>query len=147
MTVASKAVRDWFRSQVSSPGVSGCPFHDTVNRVPDKRTLSDLPVWCTLEFQNPIESRVTLGPEATFVENGQVNVIILGKSGKGDGPVLEKAELFRQMFQVVHVQVPNGPGVGYLHIDAPEPPSTDATESGDWFLASVSCAYTFEVTR
>lgn len=146
--MASVAVRNWFRSKVTSPGISGCPYHDTVNRVPDKRTLSDLPIWCTLEFQNPIESRLTLGPQATFVENGQVNVIVLGKSGKGDAPVLAKAELFRQMFQSIHEQVMDGPVVlGYMHIDAPEPPSTDATESGDWFLASVSCAYTFEVTR
>lgn len=146
--MSSVAVRDWFRARVVTPGITGCPYHDTVNKVPDKRILSDLPIWCTLEFQNPVESRLTIGPSATFLENGQVNVIVLGKSGKGDRPVLEKAELFRQLFQMVHVQIPNVPsGIGYLHIDAPEPPSTDATESGDWFLASVSCAYTFEVTR
>ncbi len=146
--MSSSVVRAWFRSRVDdTPGVVGCPFFDTLNKIPSKKDLSDVDVWCTLEFAGATEERITLGEPATFLENGQVNILVLGKSGRGDAVVLEYAEKLRDLFVRVHTGIPNGSGTGYVHIDAADPPNTDATESGDWFLASVSCAYTFEFTR
>lgn len=142
--MSSRPVRQWFRTTLAAvPG--GVPFKETVNSMPNPKGLPDL--WATVEFQNSSEQRMTLGGRALFREYGTVNIVILGLSGKGDEDVLDAAELYRSAFSNISVEIPAGAEVGTLRIDAPEPPNTDATESGNWFLASVSCPYTFDVVR
>lgn len=142
--MSSRAVRQWFRSFVPA-AVPSVPYYDTVNRMPDPTALPD--VWVTLEFANASEQRLTLGKRSVFREFGIVNVVVLGLSGKGDDAPMLAAELFRTALQEIAVQLSVGAEVGTLRIDAPEPPNTDATESGNWFLASVSCSYQFDVVR
>jgi hypothetical protein len=109
------------------------------------QNLPDL--WATLEFSNASEQRLTLGGQAIFREYGMVNVIVLGLSGRGDSAPMQAAELFRTALSGISLQIPVGIQFGDLRIDAAEPPNTDSTESGNWFLASVSCSYTFDVVR
>jgi hypothetical protein len=145
--VSSKAARNWFRSYLVAQ-VPSVPYVDTVNRAPDPSSLPD--VWFTLEFSNASEQRLTLGVPALFREFGVVDVVVLGLSGRGDDIPVDTAELFRSALQDIRLQIPvtdSVGGNGDLRIDAAEPPNTDATESGNWFLASVSCAYTLDVVR
>ena len=142
--MSSRPVRQWFRSTLAAvPG--GVPFKETVNSTPNPKNLPDL--WVTVEFQNSSEQRMTLGSRALFREYGTVNIVILGLSGRGDEDVLAEAERYRSAFSNISTQLTAGVEEGTLRIDAPEPPNTDATESGNWFLASVSCPYTFDVVR
>ena len=126
-----------------SPGVSGVPYHDTINTMPEPKVLTALVSWCTLEFMAPTEQRLTLGAPGLFRESGQVHVLVLTKSGKGDEAAVEASEAFRALFTGINLDT----GGGRLTIDAPEPPSTEPTESGNWFLASVICSYTYDVVR
>lgn len=142
--MSSRAVRQWFRAQIVARAPT-LPYHDTVNKTPAQANLPDL--WSTIEFSNAAEQRLTLGASAIFREYGQVTLIVLGLSGRGDDAVVQAAEALRAAFDGVSVQVAVGAEFGTLRIDAPDPPNTDATESGNWFLASVSCPYTFDVTR
>lgn len=144
--MSSIAVRTWFRNAVVARAPT-IPYFDTINRMPDPRTLADLAIWDTIEFSDATEQRLTLGGRAIFKEYGQVSIIVLGLSGRGDDAVLTAAELLRSAFMDVRVQLVVGAETGTLRIDAPDPPNTDSTESGNWFLASVSCPYTLEVTR
>ena len=126
--------------------VPSVPYVETTNTMPDPTNLPD--VWATLEFSNASEQRLTIGAQPIFREYGLVNVIVLGLSGRGDEAPMQAAELYRAALQNISAQVPLGPGqTGSLRIDSAEPPNTDATESGNWFLASVSCSYTFDVVR
>lgn len=125
--------------------VPGIPYLETVNQTPNQKNLPDL--WATLEFSNVSEQRLTLGPNAIFREIGQVNIAVLGLSGRGDSTVVSAAELYRAAFSSISERVVIGSGFGDMRIDAAEPPTTDPTESGNWFLGSVSCAYTFDVVR
>ena len=142
--MSSRAVRQWFRSFLPS-AVPSVPYVETVNIAPNPQNLPDL--WSTLEFSNASEQRLTIGSQPIFREYGIVNVIVLGLSGRGDDAPLQAAELFRAALLNLSVQLPVGSEFGDLRIDAAEPPNTDATESGNWFLASVSCSYTFDVVR
>lgn len=142
--MSSRAVRQWFRAAVLAK-VPTVPYYETVNRMPDPTALPD--VWVTLEFANASEQRLTLGKRAIFREFGIVNIVVLGLSGKGDEAPMLVAEMFRTVFENIVAQVPVSGEMGELRIDAPEPPNTDATESGNWFLASVSCSYQFDVVR
>lgn len=142
--MSSRAVRQWFRAQIPLR-VPTVPYRETINSMPDPRNLPDL--WVTVEFANASEQRLTLGDRAIFREFGLVNIVVLGKSGKGDDPALQAAELFRTAFTNVKEVLAVGAGTGDLKIDSPEPPNTDSTESGNWFLASVSCSYTLDVVR
>lgn len=142
--MSSRVVRQWFRAQVPLR-VPSVPYRETINSSPDPRNLPDL--WVTLEFANASEQRLTLGTRAIFREFGVVNIVVLGKSGKGDDTVLQAAELFRAAFSTVAETLAVGAGTGDFKIDTPEPPNTDQTESGNWFLASVSCSYTLDVVR
>lgn len=142
--MSSRAVRVWFRSFVPA-AVPTVPYVETINQTPDPRNLPAL--WATLEFSNASEQRLTLGSQAIFREYGDVNVVVLGESGKSDDAVLQAAELFRAALTGIAVSLSVGAGFGDFKIDAPEPPNTDATESGNWFLASVSCSYTLDVVR
>lgn len=142
--MSSRAVRQWFRAFLPAT-VPTVPYVETVNNAPNPKSLPDL--WATLEFPNASEQRLTIGTTALFREYGMVNVIVLGLSGRGDDGVMEAAEAYRAALQNVSEQVAVGIQFGTLRIDAAEPPNTDATESGNWFLASVSCSYTFDVVR
>lgn len=142
--MSSRAVRTWFRQQIVAR-VPTLPYFDTVNTVPDNKSLPDY--WVTVEFDNASEQRLTLGGQAIFREFGQVTLVVLGLSGRGDDTLLQWAEAVRTAFQAVSASVPVGAGSGVLRVDAPDPPNTDVTESGNWFLASVSCPYTFDVVR
>ncbi len=142
--MSSRAVRQWFRAFLPAT-VPTIPYVETVNTAPNPKNLPD--VWSTLEFPNASEQRLTIGVQALFREYGMVNVIVLGLSGRGDDAAIEAAEEIRAALQGIAVQVPVGAQFGTLRIDAAEPPNTDATESGNWFLASVSCSYTFDVVR
>lgn len=142
--MSSRAIRAWFRTFLPAT-VPGIPYIETVNIAPNPKNLPD--VWATLEFSNASEQRLTLGTTAIFREYGMVNVVVLGLSGRGDDGVIEAAEAYRAALQNVSEQVAVGSEFGTLRIDAAEPPNTDATESGNWFLASVSCSYTFDVVR
>ena len=143
--MSSAVIRTWFRTEIASRAPS-IPYLDTVNKIPSTQNLPDL--WTTLEFQFASEERLSLGTQALFREYGLVQVIVLGLSGKGDTDVITAAETLRVAFQSVSATIDLGGGnTGVLRIDAPEPPTTDSTESGNWFLASVSCPYTFDVVR
>jgi hypothetical protein len=142
--MSSRAVRTWFRAFVPT-AVPSVPYVETTNQAPDPRNLPAL--WSTLEFSNASEQRLTLGSRAIFREYGNVEVVVLGLSGKGDSAVMQAAELFRTALTSIALPLPVGAGFGDFKIDAPEPPNTDATESGNWFLASVSCSYTLDVVR
>lgn len=142
--MSSRAVRVWFRAQIVARAPT-LPYHDTVNKTPNQRDLPAL--WSTIEFSNAAEQRLTLGGRAIFREIGQVTLIVLGESGRGDDAVVQQAEALRTAFSGVVVPLTAGVETGILRIDAPDPPNTDSTESGNWFLASVSCPYTFDVTR
>lgn len=142
--MSSRAVRQWFRTEILTR-VSDVEYKDTVNVVPSAKNLPDL--WCTLEFSFASEERLSLGTRALFREYGTVQIIFLGLSGKGDDGVVSAAEEARAAFTGVSEELTVGAETGMLRIDAPEPPATDSTESGNWFLASVSCAYTFDVVR
>jgi hypothetical protein len=142
--MSSRAVRQWFRTFLPT-AVPTLPYVETVNSAPNPQNLPD--AWATLEFPNASEQRLTLGTSALFREYGMVNVIVLGLSGRGDDTIMEAAEAVRSALQGIAVQVAVGDQFGTLRIDAAEPPNTDATESGNWFLASVSCSYTFDVVR
>jgi hypothetical protein len=142
--MSSRAVRVWFRSFVPA-AVPSVPYVETTNQAPNPKNLPDL--WFTMEFAPPSEQRLTLGSQPIFREFGNVSVVVLGLSGRGDDAVVQAAELFREALMGIALEIPVGATVGYLYIDAPEPPSTEATESGNWFLASVSCSYTLDVVR
>jgi hypothetical protein len=142
--MSSLVVRQWFRNRIVL-AVPSIPFLDTVNQIPNPKNLPDL--WATIEFTNASEQRLTLGQNAIFRELGQVSIAVLGLSGKGDNAVVAAAELYREAFSAIAESVVVGAGLGYMRIDAAEPPTTDPTESGNWFLGSVSCAYTFDVVR
>lgn len=142
--MSSRAVRQWFRTFLPAT-VPAIPYVETVNSAPSPKNLPDL--WATLEFANASEQRLTIGTTAIFREYGMVNVIVLGLSGRGDDAIMEAAEAYRTALQNISEQVAVGAQFGTLRVDAAEPPSTDATESGNWFLASVSCSYTFDVVR
>lgn len=142
--MSSRAVRQWFRG-FAPAAVPSIPYFDTVNSMPDPKNLPD--VWFTLEFANASEQRLTLGSQAIFREFGIVNIVVLGLSGKGDAAPMAAADLFYAAFLNIRQQIPVAATIGDLRIDAAEPPNTDATESGNWFLASVSCSYTCDVVR
>lgn len=142
--MSSVVIRDWFRAEVLTR-LPTIPYKETVNVAPSPKNLPDL--WMTLEFQPSSEERLTLGTRAMFREYGVVQLIFLGLSGRGDSVVLAAAESGRTVFQQVSVSLTVGSETGVLRIDAPSPPTTDLTESGNWFLASVSCPYTFDVVR
>lgn len=142
--MSSRVVRSWFRAFLPAT-VPAIPYVETVNSAPNPKNLPD--VWSTVEFSNASEQRLTIGTTAIFREYGMVNVIVLGLSGRGDDDVMEAAETYRAALQNITEQIAVDAAFGTLRIDAAEPPNTDATESGNWFLASVSCAYTFDVVR
>jgi len=142
--MSSRAVRQWFRTFVPA-AVPSVPYLETINSMPNPQNMPDL--WTTLEFANASEERLTIGANPIFREYGMVNIIVLGLSGRGDGDPMDAAELYRAALQGIAVQIPVGAQFGDLRIDAAEPPNTDATESGNWFLASVSCSYTLDVAR
>lgn len=142
--MSSPVVREWFRTFLQAE-VPSVPYIETTNVAPNPKNLPD--TWMTLEFTSPSEQRLTIGANPVFREYGVVNVIVLGLSGRGDSAVLAAAELYRGVLQTLALQLPVGSGFGELRIDSAEPPSTDATESGNWFLASVSCSYTFDTVR
>jgi hypothetical protein len=142
--MSSRAVRTWFRTFVPAT-VPTVPYVETTNKAPDPQNLPD--TWCTLEFSGATEERLTLGTTPIFREYGNVNVIVLGLSGRGDDTILQAAELLRTALTGISLQIPVASTVGELRIDAPEPPNTEPTESGNWFLASVSCSYTLDVVR
>jgi len=141
--MSSIVVRNWFRSQIVTR-VPSYPYFDTINKTPNHENLPDL--WLTMEFANSSEQRISLGSPACWREFGEVTIIVLGKSGKGDVPVLTAAEVVKTAFENVHLMIPVGAGQGKLVFDA-DVPNTDATENGNWFLASVSCSYTFDTYR
>lgn len=142
--MSSLAIRNWFRTELVSR-VPTVPYKDTVNKDPNPKNLPD--VWMTLEFATSSERRISLGNPACWREFGEVQIIVLGKSGLGDTAVLTAAEAVRAAFQNVREQIslPGG-GNGSLVFDA-DTPNTDATENGNWFLASVSCSYTLDTVR
>lgn len=142
--MSSRAVRVWFRAQIVAR-VPTLPYYDTVNSTPNQRNLPTL--WSTIEFSNAAEQRLTLGGRAIFREFGQVTLIVLGESGRGDDLVVQQAEALRTAFTAATAILAVGAESGVLRVDTPDPPNTDSTESGNWFLASVSCPYTFDVTR
>lgn len=143
--MSSSAIRNWFRTQVIAR-VPSVPFIETVNVVPPNKNLPNL--WSTLEFSSSTETRVSIGSRACFRETGEVVIIVLGLSGRGDTAVISAAELFRSAFFNVRESLALGGGeFGSLVLDAAEPPNTDSTENGNWFLASISCAYTFDTVR
>jgi|SRR6185369_710543 len=144
--MSSKAVRDWFRAELQAR-VDDVPYYDTVNTIEKQKGLPEL--WLTIEFHDATENRTSLGTRACFREFGNVVIIAVGKSGVGDGPVVDLAERVRNAFFGIHVSVPYGTGsdVGFLMLDAADPPNTESTENGNWFLGSVSCSYTFDTVR
>lgn len=143
--MSSKVVRTWFREQIPLR-VPSIPFFETINKEPPTQNLPSL--WFTVEFTNPQEQRISLGERACWRETGQVGFVVLGRSGKGDDAVLDAAELIREAFRNSRPVLTVAPGEpGYLVIDGVEPPDTDVSESGNWFLASLSCPYTFDFVR
>lgn len=142
--MSSRAVRQWFRTRI--PAIDATvPYIDTINSAPNPKNLPDL--WVTLEFTTPSEQRLTIGPNAVFREFGVVNVIVLGLSGRGDDAVVAAAEVFKTGLEFTGTLITVGATTGAFRIDAVDPPSTDTSESGNWFLCSVSCAYTLDVVR
>jgi hypothetical protein len=121
------------------------PYIDTVNSTPSPKNLPDL--WVTLEFNVPSEERLSIGPNALFREFGVVNVVVLGLSGRGDDAVVQAAEVFKAGFQFRNATLSVGAESGVLRIDTVDPPSTELSESGNWFLCSVTCAYTLDVVH
>jgi len=138
--MSSKAIRDWFRSELVTR-VPTVPYFDTVNTIPENKNLPDL--WCTLEFNGATEQRISLGSRACFREFGEVQIIFVGRSGRKDDAVIDAAEQVRQQFFGINAHFSDGD----LTLDAAGPPNTDATENGNWFLGSVSCAYVFDTIR
>ncbi len=142
--MSSRAVRQWFRAQMPlvAPDV---PFIDTVNTMPNPKNLPDL--WATLEFNVPSEERLTIGSNPLSREYGVVNVVVLGLSGRGDDAVVQAAEVFKNGFAFKNEMLPVGATFGALRIDNVDPPSTELSETGNWFLCSVSCAYMLDVVH
>jgi hypothetical protein len=125
------------------------PYLDTVNSIPNNKNLPDL--WCTLEFSNATEDRISLGSPACYRELGEVTIVFVGRSGRQDDAVIDAAEIARKEFFHVNKRVQlvgtDPPEYGDLTLDAAGPPNTDATENGNWFLGSVSCPYVFDTVR
>jgi hypothetical protein len=141
--VCSPTVRKWFRDElgVRLPEYS---YFDTINSTPDRKELP--PLWLTLEFSGASDQRISLGSPSCWREYGEVQIVVLGKSGKSDEDVLIAAEAVRMAFFDVAESVPLTVGTGHLKFSA-DVPNTDTTENGNWFFASVSCAYTFDTVK
>lgn len=146
--MSTSALRDWFRNELQAL-VPEAPYKETLNVFPDLRTPEKATLWLTLEFENAVSVRSSLGRvQALFRETGQVNIIVLGLSGKGDGPVVQVAEQVRNHFRELRgsLVIP-GTHAAYYELGELSPPDTAPTEDGNWFMCAVSCPYKLDLYR
>lgn len=146
--MSSMVFREWFRGQLTGL-LPDAPFKETLNSIPELTSPTKVTLWVTAEFENAGSNRASLGEkQVIFRETGQVNVLVIGLSGKGDGPVGNAGEQVRNHFRELRgsLSVP-GALAAYYELGEPSPPDTAPNEDGNWFICAVSCPYKFDVYR
>lgn len=146
--MTNPVLRGWFREQVDGL-IPEAPYKETLNAIPALKTDPKTTLWTTIEFENAVSTRQSLGTkQVLFREVGQVNIVVLGLSGKGDSIVTGVATRIADHFREYRGQLTiTGTIAAYYEIGEPSPPDTAPTEDGNWFMCVVSCPYKLDVYR
>jgi hypothetical protein len=128
------------RSQVRAAWPQMMPsvrYIDTINRsLPQNPPLPLPPVWGTLAFDAASRRQLTMGRNPWIEEQGVVTIVIVAKSGHGDGPGIEAASAAMQAWD--GWISPRG-DIWFQNVGAPRQMDDEAT--GDWFIFGVPCEY------
>jgi hypothetical protein len=112
-------------------------YIDTINRsLPQNPPLPLPDVWGTLGFEVIDRRHLTMGANPWVQETGTISIIVVARSGHGDGPGVAAATA------AMHAWDGWRDPTGEMEISAVLPPrETDAEADGNWKLFVVACSY------
>lgn len=113
-------------------------YINTINRsLPQNPPLPLPDIWGTLAFQSTSRRMLTMGSNPWVEEQGTVAILLIGRSGHGDGPLAAAASTVMEAW---HGWAAPGGDIWFRSVGAPR--QVELESIGEWFILEVACEYT-----
>jgi hypothetical protein len=138
--MSNAAIRAAARAMVADVSWPAIPFHETESTEPDPAAIDSLALWCSLQFELFDTEPLCVGPRPKdFRETGQVSVVVLAISGRGDAAAVAAAESARDA-----VNAWDGWPAGF-HSEAVSAPKNFGFDAdGNWLRFDVEIPYSYD---